>query len=129
MYRSCMTIALLGMFTSIPASSAGDGDLWILPAAVACVAQYPDLSGTELGSKLVKAPRAEQQIGAARAAFATRPWEARALCDELMHLDPKLRPADKAYFEKMRERHIDALGALQERIPGFRGPADTARSR
>jgi hypothetical protein len=129
MHRHCMTIALLGLFTSAPAWSAGDGDLWILPAAMACVAQYPSLSSTELGSKLVKAPQVVRQIDAARAAFATRPWEARSLCDELMHLDPKLRPADKAYFEKMRERHIDALSALQERIPGFWGPAATPRSR
>lgn len=127
MRRHCLTLALFGIFTSVPAWSAGDGDLWILPAAVACVAQYPELSTTDLGSKLMQAPQAAAQVGAAKAAFAARPWQGRALCDELMHLDPHARPVDQAYFDKLRDKHVDALRALQERIPAFWGATEPAR--
>jgi len=127
MRRHCLSLALLGIFISVPAWSAGDGDLWILPAAVACVAQYPELSSTDLGSKLMKAPQAAQQVDAAKAAFATRPWPGRALCDELMHLDPHAQHVDQAYFDKLREKHLDALSALQERLPAFWGATESPR--
>ena len=127
MRRHCLTLALFGMFTSVPAWSAGDGDLWILPAAVACVAQYPELSTTDLGSKLMQAPQAAAQVAAARTAFAARPWQGRALCDELMRLDPHSQPADKAYFEKLHDKHVDALSALQERIPEFWGASEASQ--
>jgi len=57
MRRRNMIIALFALSTSAPAWSSGDGDLWILPAAVACVAQYPELSSTYLGTALLKAPQ------------------------------------------------------------------------
>ena len=75
----------------------------------------------------MKALQAAAQVGAAKAAFAARPWQGRALCDELMDLDPHAPPVDKAYFDKLHDKHIDALSALQERIPEFWGASEAAQ--
>ena len=97
--------------------SSGDDDLWILPAAVACIAQYPELSSTHLGTIIVKAPQFQRHIDRAKAAFATDPWAGGALCDELMHDKPDPRRDDRAHFNNMRDRHRNALKALAGRFP------------
>ena len=127
MRRQNMIIALFALSTSAPAWSAGDGDLWILPAAVACVAQYPELSSTYLGTALLKAPQLAPQISAAKEAFASRPWPGKGLCDELMHEDPNQQHGDKAHFDKMREKHIDAIRALVEQFPQLWGAPEAAK--
>ena len=117
MRRQTMAIALAALFASAPAWSSGDGDLWILPVAVACVSQYPDLSSTQLGTSLVQAPQLAPQISAAKAAFASHPWQGKALCEELMHEDLTRQNEDKGHFDKMREKHIDAFRSLVEQFP------------
>jgi hypothetical protein len=121
------TIALFALFASAPALSSGDGDLWVFPVAVACVAQYPELSTTALGAELLKAPQLSHQIGAAKAAFASRPWPGKGLCDELMHEDPQQQVKDKFHFDKMREKHIDALRSLVEQFPQLWADPEAAR--
>jgi len=127
MRRHNVAIALATLLTSVPAWSSGDGDLWILPVAVACVAQYPELSSTPLGGGLSKAPEVAPQISAAKAAFASRPWKGKELCDELMHEDPRHQSEDSAHFDKMREKHIDAFRALVEQFPQLWAAPDAAR--
>lgn len=66
-----MAIALVTLLASAPAWSSGDGDLWIFPVASACMAQYPELSSTQLGTALQQAPQIAAHISAAKAAFAS----------------------------------------------------------
>lgn len=122
-----MTVALVALLASAPAWSSGDGDLWILPVAVACVAQYPDLAGTPLGTSLTQAPQLAPQISAAKSAFASKPWQGKALCDELMHEDLTRQNEDKGHFDKMREKHIDAFRSLVEQFPQLWAAPDAAR--
>jgi hypothetical protein len=127
MRRHKITIALVTLLASAPAWSSGDGDLWILPVAVACVAQYPELSSTQLGTVLQQAPQLAPQISAAKAAFASHPWQGKALCDELMHEDLTRQPEDKGHFDKMREKHIDAFRSLVEQFPQLWAAPEAAR--
>jgi hypothetical protein len=92
--------------------------MWILPAATACLAQYPDLSNSRLGTRLADAPQVQEHINQAKAVFASNPWPGRALCDELMHDKPDPQRDDRAYFNDMRDRHLNALKGLAERFPG-----------
>lgn len=97
-------------------SSETDG-LWILPAATACLAQYPELSDTRLGKSLAKAPQIQDHIDRAKAVFASNPWSGRALCDELMHDKPDPQRDDRAFFSDMRVRHTTVLKVLADRLP------------
>jgi hypothetical protein len=117
MRRHTITIALCALCVSAPGRSAGNDDLWILPAAIACVAQYPELSSTRLGTSLVNAPKVQQDINKAKAVFASNPWQGAALCNELMHDKPDPGRDDRAHFNNLRDRHLDALKALAERFP------------
>jgi hypothetical protein len=112
-----IAIVLCTMCLSSPALSSGDEDLWFLPTAVSCIAQYPELANTRLGTILVNAPQVQKHIQRAKAVFAIDPWDGRALCDELMHDKPDPNRDDRAYFNKMRDRHLDALKALVKRFP------------
>lgn len=76
---------------------------------------------------MLQAPQLAQQIGAAKAAFASRPWQGKGLCNELMHEDPTREPQDKGHFDKMREKHIDALTSLVERFPQLWPDPEAAR--
>lgn len=117
MWRRKITIALCILCVSVCGWSSGNDDLWILPAATACVAQYPELSSTRLGTSLVNAPQVKQHIHRAKAVFASNPWPGAALCDELMHDKPDPQRDDRAHFNNMRDRHLGALKALAERLP------------
>lgn len=117
MWRRKLTIALCTLCVSAPGWSSGNDDLWILPAATACVAQYPEFSSTRLGASLVNAPLVQQHINRAKAVFASNPWPGRAHCDELMHDKPDRQRDDRTHFNNMRDRHLDALKALAERFP------------
>lgn len=117
MLRRKIAIVLCTICVSSPTWSSEDEDLWFLPTAVSCIAQYPELANTRLGASLVNAPRVQQHIQKAKAVFATEPWEGRALCDELMHDKPDPNRDDRAYFNHMRDRHLDALKALAKRFP------------
>lgn len=112
-----LTIALCTFCVCASSWSSGNDGLWILPAATACLAQYPDLSNTRLGKSLVNAPQVQEHINRAKAVFASNPWPGRALCDELMHDKPDPQRDDRAYFNDMRDRHLNALKALAERLP------------
>lgn len=103
----------------MPSSSWGSGneDLWFLPTAVSCIAQYPELSSTRLGTILMNTPQVQQHIERAKVVFASDPWDGRALCDELMRDMPDPKRDDRTYFNNMRDRHLDELKALVKRFP------------
>ncbi|MQA21608.1 hypothetical protein GEV01_18990 [Rugamonas sp. FT103W] len=117
MRRHKITIALCALFVSAPGWSSEDDDLWILPTVIACVAQYPELSNTRLGTSLVNSPKLQQHLDRAKAVLVSKPWQGRALCDELMHVKRDPQRDDQTYFNNMRDRHLDALKALAERFP------------
>ena len=112
-----ITIAFCALCVSAPGWSAGDDDLWILPTAIACLAQYPELSNTRLGTNLINAPKVQQHINKAKAVLASHPWQGRALCDELMPMKRDPQRDDQMYLNSMRDRHLDTLKALAERFP------------
>lgn len=117
MLRRKIAIVLCTVCMPSPGWGSGDEDLWFLPAAVSCIAQYPELSSTRLGTILVNAPQVQQHIEKAKAVFASDPWDGRALCDELMHDMPDPKRDDRMYFNNMRDRHLDELKALAKRFP------------
>jgi hypothetical protein len=112
-----ITIAFCALCVSAPSWSFGDNDLWILPTAIACLAQYPELSNTRLGTNLINSDKLQQHINKAKAVLASNPWQGRALCDELMPMKRDPQRDDQTYLNNMRDRHLDTLKALTERFP------------
>jgi hypothetical protein len=119
--------AVFALFTCVPALTAGDGDLWILPISVACMAQYPELSSTPLGATLLKAPEISQQVDKAKVCLKSRPWSASELCNVLLHEDPALNPKDRGHFDKLRAKYSAELAGLSEVLPCL-WPQDPVRS-
>ena len=112
-----ITIAFCTLCVSASCWSSEDGDLWILPTAIACLAQYPELSNTRLGTSLINSPKIQQHINKAKAVLASNPWRGRALCDELMPMKRDPQRDDQTYLNNMRDRHVGTLKALAERLP------------
>lgn len=112
-----MAFVFCTLCISAPVWSSGDDGLWILPAATACLAQYPELSTTRLGTSLANAAPIQVHINRAKAVFASNPWSGRGLCNELIHDKTDPHRDDKAYFNDVHDRHSDELKALAERLP------------
>jgi len=113
MHKQKIVVAVLAASVAMPAMTAGDGDLWILPVTVGCVAQYPELVGKELAEALSKEPKFAEQLGKARACLRTRPWSAKALCTEVLREDLKSWPGAE-YYARMRETYSSELGSMFE---------------
>jgi len=116
MHKQKIVVAVLAASVAMPAMTAGDGDLWILPVALACAAQYPELRNTQMASGFLKEAIFVDQIEKARVCLERRKWSAEALCTELMHLDPGLKNLEPGHFDKMAAKYRSELATVFEEI-------------
>lgn len=116
MHKQKIVVAVLAASVAMPAMTAGDGDLWIMPVALACAARYPELKDTRMASGFLKEAIFVDQIEKAKVCLERRKWSAEALCTELMHLDPGLKNLAPGYFEKMAEKYRSELATVFEEI-------------
>lgn len=102
-HNRLVTLALLALCMPFSAS-AGDGDLWMGPAALICVAKNPALAETPYGTLLMKNPQFSQTVGSLKTPVEvcsrSQPTLSAELCTELLNQDPKGKFKPSAFYEK-----------------------------
>ena len=111
MHKQTIAAAVLAASFAMPAMAANDGDLWILPVTIGCVAQYPELVGKVLTEALANERKFPEQLEKARACLRKRPWSAKALCTEVLREDLTSKP-DPGYYDRMRETYSTELSSI-----------------
>ena len=112
----CVALA----FLSLPCEAARDGDLWVGPVAMVCLANNAEQWNTPLGTALqknssIKDSVTEMTTGPLASCLTSREWVSEALCSELLSLDPSNNPP----LEPIYSRHKDQISDLNKLFSCF----------
>nr|WP_314546090.1 hypothetical protein [uncultured Massilia sp.] len=126
-YFPAALAAFLAVSIPLPTVASGDGDLWVGPAAMACLASQPELSSTPLGRQMTASPQFMAEVQALKSSGCLTPERKppAALCKELLGFDPTSNP-DLAPLYQRYGGDIMKLGDVFA-CKDSRGAADAKR--